>query len=312
MIRRILDESSKYYNLEFKTYNPLSSKAYKVKSDNGEEYFLKETELYMQEKFKFLYNQGINNILYPIKNRAGEYITKCSGTFYVTNFVSDFYTVNEIKAASLLGELNYLHTNTFYKRQLSPLKSREKMDSIFEYLQYKFALIEVFVRSVEARPFDEYSITILKNYQYILDAKKVMANLQRKVITAIKEKRSINYSFIHNNPKLDHLLSYNGSQYLISIEKAKIGVPSLDIAKFYVESEDLNFDIKAIIQSYFSKYEDPFYYDYFCFLVLFIYIKGLVIVDKDYVSSQNFIYTASSIKTFIATFSLIPERENDT
>lgn len=309
MIRKVIEESHDYYDIDIKNYKPISSKAYIGESATGEEYFIKTTELYTQEKFKFLYNQGVENILYPIKNRVGEFITRSDTNFYVTNFINDFYMVDEIKAVNLSNQLHDLHTHTTFKRQLSSLQSRPKMDDIFEYLQYKFAKIEVYIRSLEARDFDEFSIPILKNYHSILEAKKVMANLQRKVISAIKEKKSVNYAFLHNNPKLDHLLSYRGHQYLISIEKAKIGIPSLDMAKFYIESEDLQIDVKAIIMQYFDGFDDPFYYDYFCFLILFIYIKGLVVVDKDYVSSQNFIYTSKAIQNFLDIFELVDKNK---
>jgi hypothetical protein len=309
MIRKVIEDSCDLYDLNINSYSPISSKAYKGKSSEGNEYFIKTTELYTQEKFKFLYNQGIENILYPLKNRKGEFITRSDSNFYITNFINDFYMLDEIKAVNLSKELNYLHTNTYFKRQLTPLSSRTKMDEIFTYLQYKFSVIEIFVRTIEARDFDEFSIPILKNYSVILDAKKVMAKIQRKIIGNIKEKKSVNYAFIHNNPKLDHLLSSGGNQFLISIEKAKIGIPSLDMAKFYIESEDLNIDLKNLVLTYFSKYDDPFYFDYFCFLVLLYYIKGMVIIDKDYVSSQSFIYTAHAIKTFLELFNLNEENK---
>ena len=120
----------------------------------------------------------------------------------------------------------------------------------------------------------------------------------------IKEKKSVYYAFIHNNPKLNHILYDSGRQYLISIENGKIGIASLDLAKFYIETEDLNIDIKDIIENYFSKYEDDFYKEYFYFLVLLYYLKSIVIMDKDYVSSQSFIYAGGAIKKFIYTFNL--------
>ena len=181
------------------------------------------------------------------------------------------------------------------------------MDDTFDYLQYKFANLELFIRTIETRKFDEYSITFLKNYYTLLDAKKILARLQKKLIGDIRDKKSVYFSFIHNNPKLDHILSSGGHQFLISIEKSKIGVPSLDIAKFYLENEDLNIDMKTIITSYFAKFDDSFYFDYFCFVVLLYYVKGIVIIDKDYVSSQSFLYATTSIKKFISLFDLLKE-----
>ena len=310
MIRQVIQDSCDLYDIQFKTYTPISKKSYKGRCEDGHEYFIKTTELYMQEKFKFLYNQGLENILFPLKNRHGDFITRSENNFYITEYIPDFYMIDELKAENMINELNSLHKNTFFKRQLSPLSSRAKMDELFTYLQYKFSLLEAFVRTIEVREYDEFSIPILKNYHYILDAKTEMAKLQKKVISGIKEKKSVYYAFIHNNPKLEHLLVSQGNQFLISIEKSKIGVTSLDLAKFYIENEDLNIDMKSVIKDYFAKFDDNFYFDYFCFLVLLIYIKGIVIVDKDYVSSQSFIYTSHAIKDFMETFGLNEENRN--
>lgn len=307
MIRKVIEDSYNLYDVHLKSFAPISCNSYKCKSDDGKEYFLKTTELYTSEKFNFLYNQGIENVLYPLKNRIGEFISRSRKNFYVTPFIPDFYMLNEIKAVNLAGELNSLHTNTYFKRQLSPFNSRKKMDDTFDYLQYKFSTLELFIRTIETRKFDEYSITFLKNYHILLDAKKIMARLQKKIISDIKEKKSIYFAFIHNNPKLEHLLSSGGNQYLISIEKSKIGIPSLDMAKFYIENEDLDIDMKTIIQSYFSKFDDSFYFDYFCFIVLLYYVKGIVIIDKDYVSSQSFLYATTQIKKFLKLFDLLKE-----
>lgn len=307
--REFIRSLDKDYKLRFNNYGKITSKTYKLMCEEGKCYILKKTSLYTDEKYKFLSSQGIDNVIYPIQNEGGKYVTnKNNQLYYLMDYIPPTNNINEIKAKQMNNQLTNLHFNTYYKKQLSPKDSRRKMEDIYEYLQYKFNVLEVFVRTLEARPFDEYSITILKNYHNILDAKKIMGNLQKKLITDIKEKRSINYSFIHNNPKLNHLISYSGKQYLISLEHSKVGIPSLDIVKFYLETEDLNIDKKELIMDYFSHYEDDFYYDYFCFFVLLYYIKGIVIIDKDYVSSQSFLYASFSIKKFIETFDLSTEK----
>jgi hypothetical protein len=223
------------------------------------------------------------------------------------DYVRDFDVIGEIKAVSLADELSTLHFNTYFKRQLSVKFSRSKMEELYEYLNYKFSLIEAFIRTLETRPFDEYSITILKNYHILLDAKQVMERIHKRMISDIKEKKSVYYSFVHNNPKISHLLNYNGHRFLTSIENAKVGIPSLDMAKFYLETEDLNIDSKIIIINYLSKFEDDFYKYYFCFLVLLFYLKSLLIYDKDYVTSQSFLHTTASIKRFMEIFELSEE-----
>jgi|SRR5690554_6649671 len=304
MIRQVINDSPKFYGLKLKSYVPISDKTYKCKCEDNKDYFVKETSLYSQEKYKFLYNQGIENILYPIKNVRGEFITRNNGNFYITKFIPDFYMLNEVKSVNLASELTNLHKKTAFKRQLTPYSSRKKMDEIFLYLQYKFSVLELYIRTLEARKFDEYSITILKNYHIILDTKKIVERLQRKIISDIREKKSVYFSFIHNNPKLEHLLYSQGDRYLISLEKAKIGVPSLDMAKFYLENEHLDIDMKTIIEGYFAEFDEDFHFDYFCFLVLLYYLKGIIIIDKDYVSSQSFLFATRSIKKFLIMFKI--------
>ena len=96
-----------------------------------------------------------------------------------------------------------------------------------------------------------------------------------------------------------------GEKYLISIDNGVIGIPSLDIAKFYIENEDIDYDISSDIKEYFNQFDDSFYYDYFVFLVLFIYIKDLLVDNKCYICTQNFIYISNSIKKFNKSFNLI-------
>lgn len=303
--RELFRNINETYKLKFNNYGKITSKTYKLLCEEGRCYILKQTSLYTNEKYKFLRNLGIDNVIFPIQNEYGEYVTEQNDKmFYLMDYYPSSSTIDEIKAMQMNNQLSKLHFNTYYKKQLSTKQSRKKMEDVYEYLQYKFNVLEVFIRSIEARPFDEYSITILKNYHYILDSKKIISKLQKKLITDIKEKRSVNYAFIHNNPKLNHLINYSGKQYLISFEHSKVGIPSLDIVKFYLETEDLNIDKKEIINNYFSNYSDDFYFDYFCFFVLLYYIKGIVIIDKDYVSSQSFLYASSSIKKFLDTFEL--------
>lgn len=302
MIRQVIDKSRDLYDLDLSTIVPITGKSYKGKISNGKEYFIKKTDNYMQEKFKFLYDQGIDNILFPIRNRTGDFITKDEESYYITDYINDFYMLNEIKAVNLVNQLDKLHKNTFFKRQLTPSSAKTKMDEIFLYLQYKYNTLEMYIRSLEERPFDEFSIPILKSYYIILDSKKTMADIQRRLISAIKEKKSVYFSYIHNNPKIDHLLISGGYQYLISIEHSKLGIPSLDIVKFYIENECCNVDMKSIITSYFSKFDDSFYYDYFCFMVILYYLKGITIIDKDYITTQSFVYATESIKKFMDNY----------
>ena len=138
---------------------------------------------------------------------------------------------------------------------------------------------------------------VLANYQYLLDVKKELIRLQKRIISSVKAKETIEYSFIHNNPKLDHLLNIQGNNFLTSIENSKIGLESLDVAKLYVENENLNIDYTGLLIERFNNI-NPFYYDYFRYMVLLLYVEGLVLSTDEYINAQMFINTTNSIKKY--------------
>jgi len=305
MIRSVFRGFRDLYNLSFASYKPITSKTYRLKTKEELYFFSKRSELYAKEKYNFLYNQGIKNILYPLKNRLGEFVSDYRNEkYFVMDYVNCPDIIGEIRAVNLLDELTDLHNNTFFKRQLSVDFSRRKMELLFEYLQYKFNVLEAYIRTLETRDFDEFSIPVLKNYRHLLNAKKVMGRIHRRLVSDIKDKKSVYYAFVHNNPKTNHLLTYRGQRFLTSIEKAKVGITSLDISKFYLNSKDINIDLVPLVNQYFDKFDDDFYRNYFYFLVLLYYMKGIVIYDKDYVSCQSFLYASTSIKDFLFAFDL--------
>ena len=304
-IKKLSNFALRNYNINLSSYTKINNGTYKCKCGE-KEYFLKKCNIYALNKYNFLNEIGVTNVLYPIKNSRNQFISSLNQDFeeayYISPFIKNHYVIDEVKAVDLIKELKKLHKQTCFKKTLDISKSRPKMEQMFEHLNYRFSEIESFIRTLECREYDEFSIPILKNYHYILDAKKMMINLNRKIVLAIKEKKNVEHCFLHNNPKLSHLIVKDGNKYLISIEKGKIGICSLDIAKYYIENEDINVDMKSLIDEYFSEYEDKFYYDYFQFLVLLFYIESLNINDKDYITSQSFIYSSQGIKKFLQTF----------
>ena len=301
---RSVNSVSKIFGINVQSYVPLTEKTAKIKCENNNCFFLKETELYTNEKYNLLYNQRNESFLYP-KRINDKFVVSLNNKLYIlSDYHQSINITDEYKSIHMMNQLSDLHRSTQYKKVLSKESSRKKMEDLYEYLQYKFSVLESFVRSVECSEFDENSIMILKNYQYILDAKKIMAKYNKKLIVDIKNNKSVYYAFIHNKPKLSHLLVSDSGNYLVSIENSKMGIPSLDIVKYYLYNENLNIDIKQIILDYFSSYEDEFYFNYFCFFVMVYYIKGIVVLEKDYVTSQSFVYAALKLNKFIKMFEL--------
>lgn len=300
--RESANDIVKYYEISLDQFKVITPKTIKFQDSNGNKYFLKNTKYNVYEKYMFLNNQNINNILFPLKNKRNEFVTRNNNSaFYINNYIEDFTIIKEMKFQNMYNELNKLHDQTKIIRQLNPSSSRPKFEEITNRLDYKFKTLENYVRSVEAKNLNIYSMPVLANYQYLLDTKKELVRLQKRIISSVKAKETIEYSFIHNNPKLEHLLNVHGNNYLTSIENSKIGLESLDLAKLYVENENLNIDYTGLLIERFNNI-NPFYYDYFRYMVLLLYVEGLVLSTDEYINAQMFINTTNSIKKYFDNF----------
>ena len=302
-IRSIEPDIVKYYEININDYEPITLKAYKIVSDNGKEYFLKETNAVALQKYQYLYNQGVNNVIYPILNRNESFVTRANDSnYYISDYVKQIKIRNDTRVSNLYNELLILHQQTQIRKSLDPSKSRGKFDELSSQLDYKFRLLEQLVRKIEAKNLDTFTLPILENYHYILDAKKELVKLQKRLISSIKAHEGVNYSFVHNNPDLDHLLNIKGVNYLSSLDNGKIGINSLDMAKFYVMNEQYDIDFKQLILDKYYDENQLFYYDYFRFLVLVIYIKRMPITIDDYINANSFVDISESIKRYFKNF----------
>lgn len=251
-------------------------------------------------------SQSISNVLYPLENN--NYIRNKIDNVIIFPYLEQKNIRIENHITSMFQELINLHQNTRYKSKVNVEKVKPKLEGIYNYINYKFESIEYFVRSVEAKEFDEDSIIILKNYHYILDAKRDLDTLLRKIVMDLKENKSIDLCFIHNHPTVNHFINNSNDKYFISVESGRIGVCSVDVAKFYVENSKYNVDIKDLIVDYLKSYDSDLYYNYFCFFVLLIYIKSLKMYNKDYYTSQSFLSVSDGIKNFRETFIIKNEK----
>lgn len=302
-IRKLTSSLVEYYEIPLEFIMKLGSKSFKYKDETSREYFLKVSPFNTSEKYKFLENLAVDNVIYPHLNKENEYLTKQKGSsFYLMDFYKQNNIIPEVKAQNMLIELNRLHKTTVIKRQLSSRLARPKFEEITKELDYKFKIIENYVRSIEYEELNVFSMPILGNYQYILDGKKELVMLQKRIINFVKAKEKVEYVYVHNRPSLDHLLNIKGVNYLVSVENGKIGISSLDLAKFYLENEDLDIDFEELIVNNIFKNQSPFYYDYFRFLVLYILIKKIVISSEKYLTAQSFINISNSIKKYFNTF----------
>ncbi len=298
-LRSINLDLVKYYEINLKDISPITLKTYKLVSDNNNNFFLKETSKTILNKYHYLENIGVSNVLYPLLNKENKYVSSNNNQFfYVTDYINEVKIRDDVKSSALFYELENLHNRTIIKKTLDPFKVRIKFDEITNQLDYKFKSIESYVRQVESKPLNMFSMPILENYYLILDAKKELVKLQKRLISSIKSRESVNYNFIHNNPSLDHILNVRGQNYLISLDKSKIGLDSLDYAKYYISNNFIDVDYKTLILNHYDSDAYSFNYDYFKYLILYIYIMKINFTNEQQVNARNFENVTINISKF--------------
>ena len=291
------------YNVSIAYSDNFTSKTKLINCVQGNCYLVKKTNPEIEAKFNYLSTLGIDNVLYPEVNVENKYVSAYDNEYYyLTPFYKTLNIVPERKAVDFFDELINVHLKTQFPRQLSPKNSRYKFDELTRQLDYKFKTLEEFIRSLESGKIYEIEYEILKRYYRILDAKSELFRLQKKIVLSVKDHESVNYVFVHNNPKLEHLLYIKGNKYIVSVDKGKIGIESLDFAKFYVENEYLNVDFQKIIIKTLQSYDTDFYYDYFRFLVLLIYIKRINISSDLSMILKEFDQAFNSIDRYFYNF----------
>lgn len=300
----ITDNLYNNYGIKVQDVWPITDKTYKIICDKENCFFIKQVSNEIENKYSYLSNQGVYNVLYPTINHNRKFISNFNyQNYYLNDYIDNFVTIEDSLAYNMFNALDRLHDSTIIKRQLSVNNSRPKFEEITKQLDYKFKLLENFIRSIETKVITPSNLVVLEKYYIILEAKKELLKLQKKIIMAIKDKESVEYVFVHNNPKIDHIIMSRGSAYLTSVENGKIGIDSLDFAKFYVENKDFNIDFKKIIFDDYYSHRDDFYYNYFRFLVIFIYIKRINVSNLSYINLENFVKNCNNIEQFIKTFS---------
>ncbi len=302
----------KYYEIDLKQVENITNKAAKITDTYEKEYFVKETTPLAINKYTYLSNQGVSNILYPLTNVERKIITRTNNfTFYVNDYFPQSKIREDVVAYNLFKELDNLHMQTEIVKTLDPYLVRGRFDELSNQLDYKFRLIENYIRTLEAKPLKEYSYSILEKYHHILNAKKELIKLQKRIISSVKAKESVTYNFVHNKPSIDHLINVRGVNYLTSFDNGKIGIGALDMAKFYVENEYLNIDFKSLILNKYYDENKLFYYDYFRFIVLIIYVKRLNISTEDFINEAQFSKFEKSITKYYENFSDYKEQTSN-
>lgn len=208
-------------------------------------------------RYVFKRGRPKNDILDYLKTRTFDYmpsiISEPSDEYQITEYLEDYDIPKEQKILDMVLLVSLLHNKTTHYKEVDINdyeKIYEDLDNNIEYLYgYYNDLMTIIESKVYMSP-SEYLLA--RNITTIF---KAIDRSKEKLIhwhSLINEKRKQRNVVLHNNLKLDHFIR-NENSYLISWDKAKIGMPVFDLYKLY-KNHALDFEFSDILKEYENNY----------------------------------------------------------
>ncbi len=280
-------------------YNP--SKVYLL-SDTLYKFLDGEKVLYLK-----LMNEKAINIYKLLKHYDAPVLFNINSitTNYKTYYLFKGLNENSVdisKVKNMSNSLSKVHDLTKFHIALKK-DDNDKFMLIYKILDAKFSKLEMFIRTLETSNLKgDYTWLYLSRYMIILETKKIMFNLQKKISNNLAEKTDLIYAINKNKCSVNDYVN----DTLINYNSASFGFVVSDVAKFYVENDHINVEWYKLIDEWLNKYNDIFYKLYFKFLVLYIYVLNLNTEDMlTYQSANNYIQITNKISKFCKDFKKI-------
>lgn len=228
----------------------LYAKSYTIKNNsrilntNKGKYVIKKSSCSKKSIYDYLLSRGFDNFLAYNEIDSG---------YEIYPFIEEVNVTKDQKAVDLVNLLALLHNKTTFYQQLSldELKKiyEENMTKLNYLNNYYHDLQDVIERKVYMAP-DEY--LLIRNISKVYDAIFFSINTLNSWYNEAKEKRSFRKALLHNNIKVDHLISSN-EKLLLSWDKANSDFVIYDFLNFY-KNEYNNLDMNKLFEIYQSKY----------------------------------------------------------
>ncbi len=211
------------------------------------------------DKGKYVFkNSNMNKQVFDyLKSRNFDYIPKCINKEYddyrIDEYIESFDIPREQKILDLAHLVSLLHSKTTHYKEIDNEDYEEIYDDIKGNLDYLYGYYTDVITKIESKVYmspSEYLLArnISKVYNMIDECDKSLETWH----SFVKEKKNKRNVVLHNNLSLDHFIR-NDNSYLISWDKAKIGIPVFDIYKLY-KKHALEFDFNVVLKEYEKNY----------------------------------------------------------
>lgn len=242
-----------------------------VATDQGKYVIKPKKRLDKNNVYQYLISRSFDYFPRPINDLEQD-------DYEICPFIEEIKTPLEQKAIDMIYLISLLHNKTtFYKEiDLDDIKNfYEETDQKLHYLeQYYLDLQNMIENNVYMSP-SEYLLVrnMSKIYSVIFFCKEELEHWYHLISGKKKER----FVMLHNQLELDHFIK-GDNPYLISWDKAKMGVPVYDFYHFY-KRHYLDLDFISLLQIYESKY--PLLEEEKALLFLLLSLPEKIVLEKD-------------------------------
>lgn len=232
-------------------------KKYKV---HPKKYIKKGKIIYVEaseKKYIIKENKIDKVILDYLKSRSFNYmpekLTNKNDKYDIMEYIEEYEIPKEQKIIDLINLVSLLHNKTTHYKETKEDDYKEIYEDINNNIEYLYSYYNDLITIIETKIFmspSEYLIArnITLIYETLYNTKEQL----EKWYKIVKENKKHRLVVLHNNLEIDHIL-INEKKYLISWNKAKIGMPIIDLLKLYKRTAH-DFEFSELLKLYEKNY----------------------------------------------------------
>lgn len=262
-----INEILKKYDIKPRKYTK-KNKTMIVETEEGK-FVIKDKKKDNQYIYDYLKSRNFNYIPKLINERKDKY--------EIRNYIESYNIPREQKIIDLIDLVSLLHNKTTHYKEVTEDDYKEIYEDIKNNIEYLYGYYTDMITIIESKVYMspcEYLVArnISKIFSTLYFLKEEIDNWYKLV----KQNQKQRLVVLHNNLEINHLIN-NEKNYLISWDKAKIGIPVFDIYKLYMK-HGLEFDFSELIKRYEKNY--PLHEDERKLFFILILLPKKIELDK--------------------------------
>lgn len=209
-------------------------------------------------KYVIKKNQRNQEIFEYLRNRSFDYYPKIlndsNDSYEISEYIYDDYIPDEQKMLDLIKLVSLLHNKTTHYKEVDFADYKTIYETLSNNIEYLYSYYNDIITFIETKVYMSPSEYLLaRNISKIFGSLNFSKQELEKWYKLVENKTKQRVVVLHNNLDLSHFRS-NTKNYLLSWDKAKLGIPIFDLYILY-KRHGLDFNFEEILKYYESSYK---------------------------------------------------------